>query len=90
MFSPDKVADNEGKTVLAGQSTTQHITGHTGYRTLDTFTLGDSYRWVKDADGSWRNPVATDLSKVTVTDEAGQDVTNLFKIDQLMVRVLMV
>lgn len=81
--SPDKVADNEGKTVLAGQSTTQHITGHTGYRTLDTFTLGDSYRWVKDADGSWRNPVATDLSKVTVTDEAGQDVTNLFKIDQV-------
>lgn len=82
-ISPDKVADNEGKTVLAGQSTTQHVTGHTGYRTLDAFAIGDSYRWVKDADGSWRNPVATDLSKVTVTDEAGQDVTSLFKIDQV-------
>lgn len=76
----EKVADNENKIVLAGQETTQHISQSTGHRDPDVFVLGDNIRFVQDKGGALRSPVSVDPARVTVTNEAGENVTNWFTI----------
>lgn len=76
----EKVADNENKIVLAGQETTQHISQSTGHRDPDVFVLGDNIRFVQDKGGALRSPVSVDPTKVTVTNEAGENVTDWFTI----------
>lgn len=76
----EKVADNENKVVLAGQETTQHISQSTGHRDPDVFVLGDNIRFVQDEGGALRSPVSVDPAKVTVTNEAGENVTDWFTI----------
>jgi len=76
----EKVADNENKIVLAGQETTQHISQSTGHRDPDVFVLGDNIRFVQDKGGALRSPVSVDPARVTVTNEAGENVTDWFTI----------
>ena len=76
----EKVADNENKIVLAGQETTQHISQSTGHRDPDVFVLGDNIRFVQDKGGALRSPVSVDPAKVTVTNKAGENVTDWFTI----------
>lgn len=76
----EKVADNENKVVLAGQETTQNISQSTGHRDPDVFVLGDNIRFVQDEGGTLRSPVSVDPAKVTVTNEAGENVTDWFTI----------
>ena len=76
----EKIADHENKVVLAGQETTQHISQSTGHRDPDVFVLGDNIRFVQDKGGALRSPVSVDPAKVTVTNEAGENVTDWFTI----------
>lgn len=74
--TPEKVADQEGKTLLAGDTTTQHISQNTGNAyDLTGFYIGDAI--FKTADG--RLPVAYNLSDFNVTDQNGNNVTSLGK-----------
>ncbi|MBF0808478.1 hypothetical protein E4U03_07625 [Rothia nasimurium] len=74
----DKVADGEGKKVLAGETTTQTVSYATGYEVPSSFVIGDHI--YKTEDG--RLPVSVDMSKVAVTDAEGNNVTADFTITQ--------
>ena len=75
--TPVKKADNEGKTVAPGQTTTQHVTQSTGYNDFKQgFILGDDIFYTKDG----RLPVSVDLKKVTVTDNQNKNVTDQFNL----------
>lgn len=80
LFAPtpvvDKVAKGEGKKVIAGETTTQTISYATGYKAPESFILGDHIYFT----GAGRMPVSVDMSQVKVTDETGDDVTELFTI----------
>lgn len=74
--TPVKVADNEGKSLLAGDTSTQHISQSTGVgNNLTGFYIGDAI--FKTADG--RLPVSYNLSDFNVTDQNGNNVTSLGK-----------
>ncbi|WP_326504141.1 LPXTG cell wall anchor domain-containing protein [Rothia nasimurium] len=72
----DKVAADEGKKVIAGETTTQTVSYATGYKAPESFILGDHIYFTEDG----RMPVSVDMSQVKVTDETGADVTELFTI----------
>lgn len=70
--TPGKTADNEGKTLIAGDTSTQHITQDTGVNAdKSEWYVGDAI--FKTEDG--RLPVSYKLSDFTVTDSEGNDVT---------------
>lgn len=70
--TPTKIADNEGKTLVAGTTTTQHITQYTGVgQNLDGFFLTDALVYTDDG----RLPVSFDTDNWTVTTDDGTDVT---------------
>lgn len=77
-----KVGDNTDKKVIAGEETTQHITHKVGYyntegaEELTSFVLADMLYYTEDGV----LPVA--LGKVTVTNSAGEDVTDQFAISE--------
>ncbi|WP_172412456.1 SspB-related isopeptide-forming adhesin [Ligilactobacillus salivarius] len=70
--NPTKKADKEGKTLIAGDESTQHISQYTGVnQKLDKFAVGDAIQYTNDG----RLPVSFDLSKWTVTTSNGTNVT---------------
>src|SRR5699024_11051872 len=77
--SPTKKADKEGKTLIAGDESTQHISQYTGVnQKLDKFAVGDAIQYTNDG----RLPVSFDLSKWTVTTSYGANVTAQGKFTQ--------
>ena len=77
--SPTKKADKEGKTLIAGDESTQHISQYTGVnQKLDKFAVGDAIQYTNDG----RLPVSFDLSKWTVTTSNGANVTAQGKFTQ--------
>lgn len=73
-----KEALDNDKTVLAGMTTHQKITAGTGFQKLNQFVIADQ---IFKVDG--RMVVSVDLSKITVTDGSGKDVTDLFDITEV-------
>ncbi|MYU70109.1 hypothetical protein FYM72_09140 [Lactobacillus salivarius] len=74
-----KKADKEGKTLIAGDESTQHISQYTGVnQKLDKFAVGDAIQYTNDG----RLPVSFDLSKWTVTTSNGTNVTAQGKFTQ--------
>ena len=77
--NPTKKADKEGKTLIAGDESTQHISQYTGVnQKLDKFAVGDAIQYTNDG----RLPVSFDLSKWTVTTSNGTNVTAQGKFTQ--------
>ena len=77
--NPTKKADKEGKTLIAGDESTQHISQYTGVnQKLDKFAVGDAIQYTNDD----RLPVSFDLSKWTVTTSNGTNVTAQGKFTQ--------
>ena len=77
--NPTKKADKEGKTLIAGDESTQHISQYTGVnQKLDKFAVGDAIQYTNDD----RLPVNFDLSKWTVTTSNGTNVTAQGKFTQ--------
>ena len=77
--NPTKKADKEGKTLIAGDESTQHISQFTGVnQKLDKFAVGDAIQYTNDG----RLPVSFDLSKWTVTTSNGTNVTAQGKFTQ--------
>ena len=78
--TPAKTADNEGKTLIAGDTSTQHITQDTGVNAdISDWYVGDAI--IKTDDG--RMPVSYNLSDFTITDAEGNDVTSQGKFSEL-------
>ena len=77
--NPTKKAYKEGKTLIAGDESTQHISQYTGVnQKLDKFAVGDAIQYTNDG----RLPVSFDLSKWTVTTSNGTNVTAQGKFTQ--------
>lgn len=77
--NPTKKADKEGKILIAGDESTQHISQYTGVnQKLDKFAVGDAIQYTNDG----RLPVSFDLSKWTVTTSNGTNVTAQGKFTQ--------
>ena len=77
--NPTKKADKEGKTLIAGDESTQHISQYTGVnQKSDKFAVGDAIQYTNDG----RLPVSFDLSKWTVTTSNGTNVTAQGKFTQ--------
>nr|WP_263850774.1 SspB-related isopeptide-forming adhesin [Ligilactobacillus salivarius] len=77
--NPTKKADKEGKTLIAGDESTQYISQYTGVnQKLDKFAVGDAIQYTNDG----RLPVSFDLSKWTVTTSNGTNVTAQGKFTQ--------
>ncbi|MDE1507366.1 LPXTG cell wall anchor domain-containing protein [Ligilactobacillus salivarius] len=77
--NPTKKADKEGKTLIAGDESTQHISQYTGVnQELDKFAVGDAIQYTNDG----RLPVSFDLSKWTVTTSNSTNVTAQGKFTQ--------
>ncbi|MBF0807122.1 hypothetical protein E4U03_00590 [Rothia nasimurium] len=72
----EKIAKDEGKKVIAGETTTQTISYATGYTTPESFVIGDHIYFTEDG----RMPVSVNMDDIKVTDESGADVTELFAI----------
>ena len=77
--NPTKKADKEGKTLIAGDESTQHISQYTSVnQKLDKFAVGDAIQYTNDG----RLPVSFDLSRWTVTTSNGANVTAQGKFTQ--------
>ena len=77
--NPTKKADKEGKTLIAGDESTQHISQYTGVnQKLDKFAVGDAIQYTNDG----RLPVSFDLSRWNVTTSNGANVTAQGKFTQ--------
>ena len=80
LFAPipvvEKVAKDEGKKVIAGETTTQTISYATGYKAPESFILGDHIYFTEDG----RMPVSVNMDEVAVTDAEGKNVTDQFTI----------
>ncbi|WP_237223129.1 LPXTG cell wall anchor domain-containing protein [Rothia nasimurium] len=80
LFAPipvvEKVAKDEGKKVIAGETTTQTISYATGYQAPESFILGDHIYFTEDG----RMPVSVNMNEVAVTDAEGNNVTDQFTI----------
>lgn len=80
LFAPipvvEKVAKDEGKKVIAGETTTQTISYATGYQAPESFILGDHIYFTEDG----RMPVSVNMDEVAVTDAEGKNVTDQFTI----------
>ncbi|MGV3016880.1 LPXTG cell wall anchor domain-containing protein [Rothia sp. 88186D007BW] len=72
----EKVAKDEGKKVIAGETTTQTISYATGYQAPESFILGDHIYFTEDG----RMPVSVNMNEVAVTDAEGNNVTDQFTI----------
>ncbi|MBF0807753.1 hypothetical protein E4U03_03855 [Rothia nasimurium] len=80
LFAPipvvEKVAKDEGKKIIAGETTTQTISYATGYQAPESFILGDHIYFTEDG----RMPVSVNMNEVAVTDAEGNNVTDQFTI----------
>lgn len=78
---PVKTVADEDIIIPAGNNLpTQTVTGTTGSKALDQFSITDLVEYAKDGDGNWRALVSITEDKLKVVDADGKDVTDLFDI----------
>ena len=79
--APEKTVANEDIVIPAGNDLpTQTVTGNTGVKAPEQFSITDLVEYAKDSDGNWRALVSITEDKLKVVDADGKDVTNLFDI----------
>ena len=79
--APQKTVANEDIVIPAGNDLpTQTVTGNTGVKAPEQFSITDLLEYAKDGDGNWRALVSITEDKLKVVDADGKDVTNLFDI----------
>ena len=79
--APEKTVANEDIVIPAGNDLpTQTVTGNTGVKAPEQFSITDLLEYAKDGDGNWRALVSISEGKLKVVDADGKDVTNLFDI----------
>ena len=79
--APQKTVANEDIVIPAGNDLpTQTVTGNTGVKAPEQFSITDLVEYAKDGDGNWRALVSITEDKLKVVDADGKDVTNLFDI----------
>lgn len=79
--APEKTVANEDIVIPAGNDLpTQTVTGNTGVKAPEQFSITDLLEYAKDGDGNWRALVSITEDKLKVMDADGKDVTNLFDI----------
>lgn len=79
--APEKTVANEDVVIPAGNDLpTQTVTGNTGVKAPEQFSITDLLEYAKDGDGNWRALVSISEDKLKVVDADGKDVTNLFDI----------
>lgn len=79
--APAKTVANEDIVIPAGNDLpTQTVTGTTGVKAPEQFSITDLVEYAKDGDGNWRALVSITEDKLKVVDADGKDVTNLFDI----------
>lgn len=79
--APEKTVANEDIVIPAGNDLpTQTVTGNTGVKAPEQFSITDLLEYAKDGDGNWRALVSITEDKLKVVDADGKDVTNLFDI----------
>lgn len=79
--APEKTVANEDIVIPAGNDLpTQTVTGNTGVKAPEQFSITDLVEYAKDGDGNWRALVSITEDKLKVVDADGKDVTNLFDI----------
>lgn len=79
--APEKTVANEDIVIPAGNDLpTQTVTGNTGVKAPEQFSITDLVEYAKDSDGNWRALVSITEDKLKVVDASGKDVTNLFDI----------
>lgn len=79
--APEKTVANEDIVIPAGNDLpTQTVTGNTGVKAPEQFSITDLVEYAKDGDGNWRALVSITEDKLKVVDASGKDVTNLFDI----------
>lgn len=79
--APEKTVANEDIVIPAGNDLpTQTVTGNTGVKAPEQFSITDLVEYAKDGDGNWRALVSITEDKLKVVDADGKDVTKLFDI----------
>ena len=79
--APEKTVANEDIVIPAGNDLpTQTVTGNTGVKVPEQFSITDLLEYAKDGDGNWRALVSITEDKLKVVDASGKDVTALFDI----------
>lgn len=79
--APEKTVANEDIVIPAGNDLpTQTVTGNTGVKAPEQFSITDLLEYAKDGDGNWRALVSISEDKLKVVDADGKDVTKLFDI----------
>lgn len=79
--APEKTVANEDVVIPAGNDLpTQTVTGNTGVKAPEQFSITDLVEYAKDGDGNWRALVSITEDKLKVVDADGKDVTELFDI----------
>lgn len=79
--APEKTVANEDIVIPAGNDLpTQTVTGNTGVKAPEQFSITDLVEYAKDGDGNWRALVSISEDKLKVVDADGKDVTNLFDV----------
>lgn len=79
--APEKTVANEDIVIPAGNDLpTQTVTGNSGVKAPEQFSITDLLEYAKDGDGNWRALVSISEDKLKVVDADGKDVTNLFDI----------
>jgi hypothetical protein len=80
-IAPEKTVANEDVVIPAGNDLpTQTVTGNTGNKAPEQFSITDLIEYGKDADGNWRPLVSITKDALKVVDSDGKDVTSKFDI----------
>lgn len=78
-IAPEKTVANEDVVIPAGNDLpTQTVTGNTGNKAPEQFSITDLIEYGKDGDGNWRPLVSITKDALKVVDADGKDVTYKF------------
>lgn len=80
-IAPEKTVANEDVVIPAGNDLpTQTVTGNTGNKAPEQFSITDLIEYGKDGDSNWRPLVSITKDALKVVDADGKDVTAKFDI----------
>ena len=80
-IAPEKTVANEDVVIPAGNDLpTQTVTGNTGNKAPEQFSITDLLEYGKDGDSNWRPLVSITKDSLKVVDADGKDVTSKFDI----------
>lgn len=80
-IAPEKTVANEDVVIPAGNDLpTQTVTGNTGNKAPEQFSITDLIEYGKDGDSNWRPLVSITKDALKVVDADGKDVTSKFDI----------